>query len=455
MVVCGAIGVGLLLVKVPSLLAIAAVVIVWALSPPSMKLAIVIAVTFLPFTVGDVGSVPDVLVSELLIPMALLFGLSMSIRDRRSLFPRESLLYLIAAGVYLSITFGHLLWGPLGLSTLGGIGGAGSGLRAHYDLVLGPAAFLAAMWIGGAVDLRAKGLLILRFLLVVALAACVLRVASYYAGFEMPLLGQTFRYGVLSRIVSGGVADRIGGLAEAAGLGLACLFGLWFGGEGGSRLVWPGAVFGVAVVLSGGRTFALGVIIAFGVLIAALSDRARVRLTVMSAIVAGLGSIGVVFAGYTRQFDRLLAYTGGLSTQDFARYSAISIQLEEFQKSPLVGKGIGTSTVPVSDEFVAEQVSRGGHSTYTSILANQGAIGLLSYLVIAAGPPFRAFREIRRQKGGQLSPVEGIFVFVLFFGVAKLAQFVAGGNGYADLTPYVCAALVTIGVVRPEGGVER
>lgn len=444
-IVCAAL-VGVAVVRAPVLLALATVVAVWLVVSTPVRLTLLIAALFLPFTVGDVGGIPDLLVAEILVPLAAITGLITRVRARMPLLPREGIPYAAAIGVYAAVSLGHVVIGPDGLAALVDVAGPATGLRAYYALLLGPVTFLAVTWLGFGSDLSKNGLAVMRALVWTAAAAAMLRVFSYYAGLETPFLAGTFRYGVLSRVLAGGVADRIGGLAEAAAMGLAGVFGLWFGRERGSWLVLPGTVLITGVLLSGGRAPVLGILVAMGVVAFALSPGRRARVAILGAASAILGTAGVVLAGFSRQFERLLAFSGGLQSQDPRRYLAIRYQMQEFFAHPVFGKGIGVSTVPISDVFVAEQVSRGGHATYTSVLANQGIVGLATLLVVAAGPALQAFMEVRKVSKMSAAPagLRAVLVFVLFFGAFKLVQFVVGGNGYSDATPYAYAGLLVV-----------
>ncbi len=112
-------------------------------------------------------------------------------------------------------------------------------------------------------------------------------------------------------------------------------------------MILPGAVLSAATVLSGGRAFVLGVLIAGSLLILGLSQRSRSRVIALAAIAAAIGVTGVALSGLTSQFARLTAVAGGIALQDPARYAAIRFQLQEFMNSPLIGKGIGVTTVGV------------------------------------------------------------------------------------------------------------
>ncbi len=233
MVCLGSVVLGVALVKAPALLALLALGALWTLIPNDGKLLLVMATACLPFTVGDVGAVPDLLVIELLAPVAFVTALVSMLSARKEPFPRESLPLWGAVAVFVGVNAVHVVFGALAGSTLKILGSGATGLRAYYDLLVGPMAFGAIVWLcarrpGGFPTRR-----VLRWLLWTASAAALIRVASYYLLFEMPLLGGVFRYGVVSRIITGGTADRIGGLAEAASLGLACLFAVWYSGDHG------------------------------------------------------------------------------------------------------------------------------------------------------------------------------------------------------------------------------
>jgi hypothetical protein len=421
-----------------------------------VRLAILWALVYYPFTLGSLGPVPEVLFAEVAVLLALPFVALLGMRSGFQMLPKDSRILAAAALLLGAVTMVHFAaggWMGAGIGSLGS-----SGLRPFLQVAVGLALFFEAMWLLQFLELeKASVTRFLWWLLAISLGLLGLRVASYLGEFDTPLVAGTFDYGVETVVSTAVTAARIGGFAEAAGLGLAALGGLWvLGAVRGRTTAALLLVLGAGVLFSGGRSFAVGVLIAAGLAVI-VAQRGRRLIVAVSFLVASL-AVGFVAGAYglLGQVGRLLSVGTGLAVADPARYTIMGYMWRYFLENPILGKGIGTSTASLVDEFVVAQTTAGGHSSYWSMLGNFGIAGVVFLGIFLVVPLVGSFIRLRRARrsDASLGPAEGLLMVVLILGAIRTAEYVVSGNGYSDPRLYLSAALYIRACIPAEPGID-
>lgn len=446
--VFAAIAVGLFVAKGLSWLVLGALLLAAVMASSSeYKIAAAVLLVFYPFSPGSLGPVPQVLLAELLVPVAFPLVLLAVARSGQPLVPRQGVRYAVAAGVLVVVTAFHLLTGPV-LGSVGGLTQLGaSGLRPFYNLFVYVLLFFMAVWVLDWVPkTKESWTRVLKTLLVTSLLLALLRLISVGLDINTPLLAGVFDYGGETRLRDGTPFFRIGGLAETATLGLACLSALW-----AMRVIkpWSAALTALLLLalvgLSGGRSLAIGVAAALFVYFIGPARGRRMQVILSGAALAGITVFAALRYGYAAQIARILALEGGIAQQDPARAEIFNILWGYFLANPLVGKGIGVAAVGLSDSFVASQVVAGGHSSYMSMLGNFGLAGAFFLTIFLFDPIWRSLARTRAMPGGRVhSLAQGLMAFVLVQFVIRAFEYIVGGSGYRDPSLYIVTALFVV-----------
>jgi hypothetical protein len=442
MSVLGAIVVGGLVVKGPLLLLGAAAAVGILYLPARWKVTLLVVISQMPFTFGAIGSIPDVLVVEVLAGPILGLAVVDAVRTGRSLIPRQAGMVSILVALFALVAVYHAVRsGP------GSIGNdvSAPNLRAYIDLFIGIAVFVGTLYWSEVEDGWTDGPLVV--IATLGLGIGLVRLGAYFMGIPMPLLGGRFQYDVVTS-VSGVAAARIGGLTESASFAIGGALGLWHS----RRLPLLALVCGVAgvvfAVVSGGRSYAIGLLAGLLVYSTLLRGR-RLWLRILAMSAAGaLAAVSVAAVGLGAQLTRISAFAGGIEGQDPYRYSAMRFLWVEFLRSPVIGKGIGAPGVGLVNQFVSDVVSNGGHSAYLSVLAIFGVVGLASFVAVAAGGIIRSWHALRRRVEPLGSPAAGWLTMLLFVLVTRVLESTVAGNGYSDFGMYAIGA-AAIGAYLP------
>lgn len=411
------------------------------------KLAIAFVLLFYPFSPGSIGPVPNLLLSEVLVPAVFPFMLMVVTRRGQRLLPLGTKRFGVALGVLVTVTAFHFVTGPV----LGAVGAnisfGSSGLRPFYAIIVYSLLFLMTVWVLDWLP-RTKEAWSRFFwvLLLSSIALSVLRLTTVTLGVDTPLLTGVFDYGGRTVVAGGLYALRIGGLAETAGLGLACLAALWT-----MRSVKPGVAVGlllwllICVGLSGGRSLTLGVGVALMAYLLGPARGSRLRVLMGGAVVFVSVLALTYIYGYATQIVRILSLEGGLAQQDPARAEVFRILWGYFLANPLIGKGIGVAGEALSDAFVAQQVVSGGHSSYVSMLGNFGLVGAYFLLIFTFDPLVRSLLHTRRAPAELThSLVQGLMAFVLIQTSIRALEYTVGGSGYQDPRMYLVTAVFVV-----------
>jgi len=454
--IVSSVAVGLAVAKGQSALVIAAVVLAAASTlAPEYKIGLAFVAAFFPFSVGSIGPIPNLLVSEVLL-LAFPLVLFRVTQSGQQLVPREGRRYVIAVGLLVAATFYHFLTGPL-FNSVGGVTLGASGLRPFYILFANVALFFMAVWVLDWIPKRRSSWVrFLNVLLVASIGLAVVRVFTVTIGVDTPLLAGVFDYGGRTALAGGALAFRIGGLAETAGLGLACVAALWT-----MRAIRPGVALSVLLVLlglaglSGGRSFAVGAGFALFAYLLGPARGRRIIVVISGAVAVAVTAAVAISYGYANQITRLLAFEGGLQEQDPARAEIFRIQWENFLSNPLIGKGIGVAGEGLSNSFVAAQVLAGGHASYISMMGNFGLIGLYFIVVFALVPLWDSLAFTRAALPEDAHTwIQGMMTFVLVQSVIRGFEYVVGGSGYQDPRMYLVTALFIVIAAAARGGVH-
>jgi O-antigen ligase len=209
-------------------------------------------------------------------------------------------------------------------------------------------------------------------------------------------------------------------------------------------------------ILAGGRTFAAALAAAtLTYVMLALRGR-RVRVGIGTALALLVALVVIQAVGQTGQYSRLTSIAGGIRLQDPNRYAAMTEQLAQFLQHPLLGKGLGVLPSGNYTAYVAQQLQYGGHSTYTSALANFGLVGGAFIAAVVLTPLVIAVSSLRsgsrRQYG---SSVKAALAFVLTTGVVNSLVFLTGGNGFSDMSQYAILGLALACVVSEDPALEQ
>lgn len=411
------------------------------------KLALAFIVTFFPFSPGSIGPIPNVLLTEVLVPLAFPVVALVVARRGQPLLPSGGRRFGVALGVLVAVTAFHFVTGPL----LGSIGGnvafGSSGLRPFYAIATYGMLFFLTVWsLDWMPRTKQAWSGFLWVLLCASIALSVVRLITVTLAVDTPLLTGVFDYGGRTVVAGGLYALRIGGLAETAGLGLACLAGLWT-----MRVIKPGQAVGImlwlllCVGLSGGRSLTVGVAAAVMAYLLGPARGRRLRVVIGGALVF-VAVIGLAYAyGYATQIVRILSLQGGIAQQDPARAEVFRILWGYFLANPLIGKGIGVAGEGLSDAFVAQQVIAGGHSSYVSMLGNFGLVGGFFFVVFTFDPLIRSLGYTRRAPAESThSLVQGLMAFVLIQTAIRALEYTVGGSGYQDPRMYLVSAVFVV-----------
>jgi O-Antigen ligase len=391
------------------LMAVAGVVIAGFEEARSLLVVLTLA-SLVQAPLGNLGPISDVQPAEIAVPLLLLgvvlktiVGQGRSERPARATKRPVRLLHL-AVGTYVAVILVNVVRSELFLN-------APHALRPLYAYVVACGVyFLTYKTLKGSINAVPR---LLDFLLSLSAIICVIGVLA--VALHVPLNFGNLTFSIYE-YASGAV--RVGFLGTFGSIGLA-LVTVGVGGQ--ARL--PGAVlFGVAVLLSGGRADALG--IALGVLLYLIVTRRAWPLLVTAAVALSLVSVLPTLKTYP-QVQRLTNISqSAVATND--RGPFLSAALQEFGRHPLIGTGMGVpapeniGTTPAVVEFNKEQLEYGGQATYHSLLKLFGLSGFLPFVGALLALLWCLARVAR---------VNAAAAFFFIFATAVAVSMVAGGAG--------------------------
>ena len=279
------------------------------------------------------------------------------------LFPRGGRIFTSAMFVLGIWAFIHFVFNPVSSQQLLGADKYGGGIRAYYTIFIGFCVFFYAMWFScywSTYPFCWEKLL--SNLILLSLAAGFLRLFTYFLGIELPLLKGTFDYAGLWH----GTAHRIGGLSEAATLGISALSGLYYGKRLSFGFLLLLCAFVFLIIMSGGRSVSVGVVVAFMTYIILFHRTKLGRSLLVAFIIFGAVLLCVQIGLLKGQLGRIASLEGGFAKQDIGRYVMYKYMWKVFCSNPVMGKGIGFRG---EDKKIQAQMVKGGHGAFFSIIA--------------------------------------------------------------------------------------
>lgn len=383
-----------------------------ALQRPGWTLMVIAAGLMLAVPLADVGPIEDVRLEEVLIPLAaaaLVIRLSVSVRsvDGLDVDVRTKAMHACIAVFGLVLAFNALRTAFLLADVV-----EDGPLRAYVGYALAILLYFVTYS-----ALRRKALASESLIRSLYWVAFVLSATGLLAlALGLPLDLGSLRFSIYD-YSSGAV--RIGFLETVAMIGIGCLIT----GQVKSNLFhW--LVFASALVMSGGRTAFIGVLVASVVY---LSLTIRGRIWIAAVCVAGTLAVVVVPSLASQvQVERVTNVDAG-AFDEAGRLQLYDAAWETFLEQPVLGSGLGVpATVYNSSveerEYYEAQLEVGGHGTYASVLKNFGLVGLVPFVFLLAVPLIGLGKRVRAVRGGSGS-------FVFFILVTQTVAMVSGGNG--------------------------
>ena len=405
-----------------TLVAFVAIIGAVAATRRSGRAVLLLLAALLPISMGNVHGYQDFRVIEWLPVMLLPLVVLDMLRTPQGLSPRGSGFLWLVVALFACVAL-------INLMRQAGI--ASSDRRDYWGLAMNLLVMGDVAWLGRWLvrDERMAKLTLWTFVWIAVVVSCA-RLANYYLGTPLPFLGGVFEYSVQGGLGAAASAARIGGLDEGAMLGLAALGALLHGGRARIASPFLAIFFFIMVVVAGGRTVALAVLLALVLyLVLAKGGRLAIIGATLAAVAAALQIIGAL--GLSHQITRVTGFAGGLREQDPFRYQAQSDQLQAFFSHPWLGKGIGVLDQPISNQFLADQVKFGGHGAYTSMLANFGVIGGLTLVSLLLVPLVGSVLALRRHPRPDLAGFRMWCMFVALIASMEVVVSLTGWNGYS------------------------
>lgn len=398
----------------------------------------------LPFSFGYLGPIPDFLWIELIGPMAFVYGLFHLLKESQHPFPYGSRISIIAIFTLALWAFIHYVYNPVFSANLTGANENNVGIRAYYTIFVGICVFFYSLWFScywvKGEDAWEK---ILKITLSISLIVGFARLITYSFGFELPLLKGVFDYdGGFESFT--GQTHRIGGLSNAATLGISALLAIYYGKKWSVKFFLLSTLFIFLLFMSGGRSVAFGVLAAMFVHCTLIEGRKSGWVLLHGLIIAGFVLIALQYGFLEHQLDRIASIEGGFAKQSVARYEAFQYMWKIFLERPIFGKGIGYIRLG-SDPFITGQLLAGGHGSYLSILMVFGLGGAFFLAVILFGTMFRAFINIRKNDRlhNFIQDQIKMMIYILILLTILSFEFIAGGNGYNNQRLYLLAGILS------------
>ena len=392
-----------------------------------------------PFSFGKLGPIHDFLWIEALAPFFFIFGCFKLISKKQHPFPQGGRIVTSAIFVLSIWAFVHFVFNPVSSQQLLGGNKYSGGIRAYYTIFIGFCVFFYAMWFScyWSTYPFCWGKL-LSSLILLSLAAGFLRLLTYFLGVELPLLKGTFDYGEMWHKT----AHRIGGLSDAATFGISALLGLYHGKRWSFLFFLLLCAFVFLMIMSSGRSASVGVVVAFMTYIVFFqrANIARSLLVIIIVLAAVLLSLQIgLLSG---QLGRIASLEGGFTKQDAGRYAMYKHMWKIFCNNPVMGKGIGVKSEDKNiPDFLANQLFKGGHGAYFSIMAIFGLGGIYFIIITIFGSMFKALFCKRKSK---LLPEDQskIVVFVFVYMIILAFEFIAGGNGFGHIRLFLLSGIL-------------
>lgn len=413
-----------------AMLGAVSVMVLYFLLSIKMRFVIFTLAALFPLSFAYFGPVDDFRWIEGMAPIFFL-NLVFLLR-KRAYLPGSSKLFYSAICVIVIWAIINYIHNPVSAVKLLGAPDRAGGLRSYYKLFIGVTVFFSSLWYFSYRKVNEDRwlLLIISFSLTVGL----LRLVGYFAGFDIPVVSGTFRFGHPL-----GLFHRIGGLSEASITAIAAIFAYYYKRKLNVNFTFLLAVCFILLFYSGGRAGFFGVVFAL-TLYFLLVQRKRIGVLFLSMLLLLILFLVVApFLPIPHQFKRLFDISGGVARQDLARFHTFQYYWEIFKLNPVFGKGIGyyggrVSVVARYKDFVSGGLVKGGHGAYYSILAIFGIGGIFFLLAMLLGGIYRSYKLIKEKN--DMLPYKKLMVFPFIYLVTLSVEFYTGYTGYGDIPFY-------------------
>jgi hypothetical protein len=412
------------------------------------KFTILTLSVFFPLTLGNLGPINGFLIYEWIGPIFFIitfinkykFGIKVSYSNFK-MFNFAILLLLLWSII-------NYMRNPVMAERLFGVSQEQGGLRTYYDIFIHSLIFISTPVFlsvyGEFIDIKKW----LKTIVYFSLLLILVRIPAYFLNFEIPFLTGTFAYNPETLFSFGGFAFRIGGLSDAAGPGLAAFFcyGI-ISNQQRQMSFYIAMIFILAVFLSGGRAFWIGLVFAFGT-VAFFIYKKPIRIVVYTIITAVLILIFAPKDFIIGQTSRLSSFSGGIKEQDQIRYIIYNISLMNFLENPVFGKGIGADKNYLGgisadiDGFIIENLKTGGHGSYMAILSTFGIGGAVYFLIMLYGGIIVSFNQAKRFLHYKVFS-SSIALFCLILLLIKAFEYLVGWNGVSDPALFFLVGLIS------------
>jgi hypothetical protein len=423
--------------------------------PFPLKLFILFLSASLPFSFGNLGPVPDFLWIEAIGPIAFVYGIC-HLRVGQHPFPYDSRIFVIAICALGLWALLHYFSNPVLSKNLTRANQYNEGIRAYYTIFVGACIFFSSLWFSCYwMEGKNSWQRILAIIIWISLIVGFARLITYFLHLELPLLKGVFDYGGSGEFSSEHTRYRIGGLSEAATLGISALLSLYYGKKWSMKFILLLISYVFLLLMSGGRSATFGVLVALFLHVAFIERRRIGWALLYGPIIVSFVLIGFHYGFLEGQFERITSIEGGFAQQDTFRYQTYQYMWEIFLDVPIMGKGIGYISLNRNlDSFVSGQLVGGGHGAYLSILMVFGLGGAFFLLVTLFGSIFTAFITMRKSgKSGDLTEDQlKILIYILTLLIILSVEFIAGGSGFNNMRLYLLAGILSGVVSRGRNG---
>ncbi|MBN1482176.1 O-antigen ligase family protein [candidate division KSB1 bacterium] len=395
-----------------------------------------------PFAFGDLGPIEEFLWVEWMAPLFLISMLYLILTEQSYVNYKEKNIFFVALIVFVVVTLINYVKNPVTSHELFGASTGSSGIRSYYTIFIGVCLFLIGHWMLMNDKLNFNSLFLL--LIIISLAAGILRAFSYFLEFDTPLLFSEFHYAPPPTEYGGSIAHRIGGLDRVTRIGLPAVFAYYYKKQWNIFAILLVAAFLILMYLGGGRSIFLGVAFAAAVYFMILhKQRLGFLLLLIAVLIVAFQTVSSLIA-IPEQFNRIFSYEGGLIQQSLPRGYLFKFYVDSFLSSPFWGKGISYIELGLDGEylnaFVTTNIMIGGHGAYLSIIALFGLGGAFYLGVFLFGSIFYHLRFLK-STFPEMEKYSDLSLFILLSLLIKTATYVVGGSGYNDFSLYIFAGL--------------
>lgn len=399
----------------------------------------------LPFSFGDLKSIPNLLIIEWL-PSILFISLINTLipiytieKKFRKIRFKGIEIFIFAIIVLIAWTFVSYYNNEIS-STVRVTGGKTGILRTYFAIFNNILLFFTTIIFFSSYYEQIDIEKFFKIILYTSLVIGVIRIFTYFFNIETPFLAGTFKYNpeAETQIGNQGVAYRFGGLADAVVIGVPALFSYYT--IRGKFNFFAFILLCSFMFISGGRTLMIGTVFTIIIFSFLFFPKNFIYLIVTGGLIFIILALFAPQSLLEGQFNRLLNLSGGgFGGQDEWRGLAWKLYLDNFLAHPIFGKGVNIysgfiySTHSGAEEFARQQLFAGGHGAYISILSTYGLGGITYFLILVFGGVYLSFRKIKQYLNFD-SYKTAIAVFIFMILLIKSIEFITGGNGLSEAT---------------------